>query len=342
MSIELHNVSKSFNKRGRKIHALDDISLKIKQGEFLGLLGPNGAGKTTLTKILSTLLLPTSGEAYINDIPITEDKKIRKIISTAFGESGGRSLYYRLSIEDNLRFYATLAGVQKKEAQNRIAALLKYFDLEEKRKTLVMKLSTGMKAKVVLIRSLIPLPQVLLLDEPTLGFDAISSEKAKNLLTDFNKEFGITILLTSHNFSEIDALTRRIILIDQGKMVEDCAPFAFKKVASQELVDVIFSVPNFQKEIFSEIIRQVAHAKIIRLVESTNYVNSYEAQIQSDRYPLNETISLITVLILERGGKVFKIAPFIPSLKESFLAFLKIKEEQEKETILSIPIEMVE
>ncbi|MCK4844385.1 MAG: ATP-binding cassette domain-containing protein, partial [Candidatus Heimdallarchaeota archaeon] len=101
MSIELHNVSKSFNKRGRKIHALDDISLKIKQGEFLGLLGPNGAGKTTLTKILSTLLLPTSGEAYINDIPITEDKKIRKIISTAFGESAGRSLYYRLSIEDN-------------------------------------------------------------------------------------------------------------------------------------------------------------------------------------------------------------------------------------------------
>ncbi|MCG3224406.1 MAG: ATP-binding cassette domain-containing protein, partial [Candidatus Heimdallarchaeota archaeon] len=96
MSIEISSLCKSYTRKGKEIKALDNISLNIKEGEFVGLLGPNGAGKTTLSKILSTLLLPTSGEAYINGISIFEDKKIRNIVGSVFGETGGRSLYYRL------------------------------------------------------------------------------------------------------------------------------------------------------------------------------------------------------------------------------------------------------
>ena len=203
MSIEIRNLSKTFNRKGKEIRALDDISLDIREGEFIGLLGPNGAGKTTLTKILTTLLLPTSGDAYIDGVSIYDDKKIRNMVGSVFGETGGRSLYYRLSIYDNLLFYSTLSGIKKIEAKKRINSLLNFFDLESKKNTLVMKLSTGMKAKVLLIRALIPFPKVLLLDEPTLGFDAESSEMARDLLIEFNRECGTTILLTSHNFPEI-------------------------------------------------------------------------------------------------------------------------------------------
>ncbi len=341
VSIEIENLYKEYQKKGKKIVALNNVSLNIKEGEFIGLLGPNGAGKTTLTKILTTLLLPTSGEAYINDISIKEDKKIRKIVGAVFGETGGRSLYYRLSIEDNLLFYSTLSGLSKDVARKRISSLLNYFDLEDKRKTLVMKLSTGMKAKVLLIRALIPFPKILLLDEPTLGFDAESSEKAKDLLNEFNREFGTTILLTSHNFPEIDELTSRLILIDSGDIVEDCPPNIFKKTAVQEYVHLMFSLPplpsdgfgmsKLPTEIFKKLVKDQAGADILSLKVKDSFNFVFEATIQPITYPLNETISRITVLILRASGEIFKIAPYMPSLKESFLAFLALNKQESLE-----------
>ena len=338
MSIEIESICKRFTKKGKEIDALDDISVRIKEGSFVGLLGPNGAGKTTLTKILTTLLIPTSGEAYIDDISIREDKKVRQIVGAVFGETGGRSLYYRLSVQDNLMFYGTLSGLSKSIAKKRIQSLLNYFDLEEKKDALVMKLSTGMKAKVLLIRSLVPFPKVLLLDEPTLGFDAESSEKAKDLLNEFNREFGTTILLTSHNFPEIDELTSRLILIDSGKIVQDCAPTIFKKKAVQEYVHLIFSLPplptdrfrmsQLPTEIFKQLVRDSAGAEITSLQEKDGLNFIYEASIRPVDYTLNETISRITVLILRASGEIYKIAPYLPSLKESFLAFLAMNKSE--------------
>ncbi len=355
MSIEIDEICKRFTKKGKEIDALNDISVKIKEGSFVGLLGPNGAGKTTLTKILTTLLIPTSGEAYIDGISINEDKKIRQIVGAVFGESGGRSLYYRLSIYDNLMFYGTLSGLSKNVAKKRIQSLLNYFDLEDKRDTLVMKLSTGMKAKVLLIRSLVPFPKVLLLDEPTLGFDAESSEKAKDLLNEFNREFGTTILLTSHNFPEVDELTSRLILIDSGKIVQDCAPTVFKKKAVQEYVHLIFSLPplptdgfrmsQLPTDIFRKLVRDSAGAEITSLKENDGLNFVYEATIKPIEYSLNETISRITVLILRASGEIYKIAPYMPSLKESFLAFLAlnkketIQEQELNEGVLTFPIQ---
>ncbi len=347
MSIEIENLYKEYQKKGDRVVALDNVSLNIKEGDFIGLLGPNGAGKTTLTKILTTLLLPTSGDAYINDVSIKDDKHIRKMVGAVFGESGGRSLYYRLSIEDNLLFYSTLSGLNKNVAKKRISSLLNYFDLEEKRKTLVMKLSTGMKAKVLLIRALIPFPQVLLLDEPTLGFDAESSEKAKDLLNEFNREFGTTILLTSHNFPEVDELTSRLILIDGGKVIQDCQPTLFKKTAVQEYVHLIFSLPplptsgfgmsKLPTEVFKKLVSDSAGADILSLKEKDSFNFVYEATVQPKQFSLNETISRITVLILRASGEIFKIAPYMPSLKESFLAFLALnKQEAQEEKAKSI------
>jgi ABC-type multidrug transport system ATPase subunit len=355
VSIEIEKICKRFTKKGKEINALSNISLKIKEGSFVGLLGPNGAGKTTLTKILTTLLLPTSGEAFIDGISIEDDKKIRQIVGAVFGETGGRSLYYRLSVYDNLMFYATLSGLSKSVAKKRIQSLLNYFDLEEKKDALVMKLSTGMKAKVLLIRSLVPFPKVLLLDEPTLGFDASSSEKAKDLLNEFNREFGTTILLTSHNFPDIDELTSRLILIDSGEIVQDCAPTLFKKKAVQEYVHLIFSLPplptdgfrmsQLPTEIFKKLVRDSAGAEITSLKEKDGLNFIYEATVRPIDFSLNETISRITVLILRASGEIYKIAPYMPSLKESFLAFLALNKndttqvQKTPEEIFTFPLQ---
>ncbi|MHA1667048.1 MAG: ABC transporter ATP-binding protein [Candidatus Heimdallarchaeaceae archaeon] len=329
VSIEISNLTKTFNKGEKEVKALDNISLQIKEGEFVGLLGPNGAGKTTLTKILTTLLLPTSGEVFIDGVSIYDDKKLRSIIGTVFGETGGRSLYYRLSLIDNLFFYSTLSGLKKIEAKKRISSLLRYFDLEEKKNTLVMKLSTGMKAKALLIRALVPFPKVLLLDEPTLGFDAESSEKAKDLLLEFNKNFGTTILLTSHNFTEIEELTSRLILIDKGQIIQDCAPQQFKKAAAQQYIHLVFSIPDFHYRSFENLIQFSAGGRILFFNTTEPKSESiFEAKIKPEKFSLNETISRVTVLVLRAGGEIYKIAPHIPSLKESFLAFLAISKQQ--------------
>lgn len=354
MSIEISNLCKSYSRKGKEVRALDNISLKINEGDFVGLLGPNGAGKTTLAKILSTLLLPTSGEAYIDGISIEEDKKIRNLIGSVFGETGGRSLYYRLSVEDNLMFYGTLYGIRRNEIKKRVNSLLKYFDLVDKRNTLVMKLSTGMKAKVLLIRALITFPRILLLDEPTLGFDAESSEKAKDLLMEFNREFGTTVLLTSHNFAEVDELTSRLLLIDDGRLIQDCSPDLFKKSAGHQYVHIIFSLPPLPTdglrvsklpiEIFTNMINKSAGAEIISINPQDNHNFIYEAKIKPIEFSLNETISRITVLILRAQGEIFQIVPHIPSLKESFLAFLEINKQSEQsqskslEDIFTLPV----
>ncbi|MBA7552623.1 Vitamin B12 import ATP-binding protein BtuD [subsurface metagenome] len=330
MSIELRNVTKIFNKRGQGITALNDITLDIDEGELVGILGPNGAGKTTLTKILSTILLPTSGEVYLDNIPLKNDRKIRKIIGTVFGESSGRSLYYRLSVNDNLKFYATLAGVSKKETKARIISLLKYFDLFSKKDTLVMKLSAGMKTKVALIRALLPNPKILLLDEFSSGLDAVSSVKAHDLLIELNNEFGTTILLTSHNFTEHEELANRLLLIDKGCLVKDCSPEKFKQITAKKHIFVSFSVSNFHLPSFKYSIRESVGAELSLIEKRANLRGAFEARIEPKEFSLNESIARLTILIVHMKGQIYSIAPHSPSLKESFLAFLSMENERKQ------------
>ncbi len=337
MSVELHNVTKTFRKRGQFIKALDDINLTISKGEFLSFLGPNGAGKTTLTKLLSTLLLPDSGEVFIEGIPISNDSAIRPLISTVFGESGGRSLYYRLSLLDNLLFFSSLAGISRKEAKIRIDSLLEYFDLSDKRNVQVMKLSTGMKAKVLLIRALLTSPRILLLDEPTLGLDALSSDKVKVLLRLFNQKFKTTIILTSHNFSDIDDLSHRLLLMDQGQILQDTTPSLFKTSTTEAFIDLSFSLPLFHPESFTKQILSPVGAELIlfNLSDKTNSESNsvINARIQPKRLSTDETISRLVSLMTTIGANIFRISPYAPTLKESFVSFLRNKEKVALEVV---------
>ena len=340
MSIELYDINKTFVVKGKKIKALEDISIIINEGEFVGLLGPNGAGKTTLTRILATLLIPDSGEGYIAGIPLSKEKRIREVIGTVFGESGGRSLYYRLSIYDNLLFYSTLAGVPKKEAKKRINALLSYFDLAEKKDTLVMKLSTGMKAKVLLIRALVPLPKVLLLDEPTLGFDLIAFEKAKRLLKVLNEQYNTTILLTSHNFTEIEDLTQTLLLIDNGRIIDNCSQEVFKQVYSQKHLTITINLNYYDPFLLKREVEEKLDVKVVHWEKLGPHL--LNLKIQPLGISLEKVISELLFLLIERNIEIIEVRPHVPTLREAFLAFLEKKNVPNSKHFSSQPQLIVE
>jgi len=232
-AVETFDLTKIFENKEkgvkRRIKAVDHVNIKVKKGEFFGLLGPNGAGKTTLIKMLCTIILPTEGTAKVNGYDIIkEPHKVRSSFGWFHGETGGRSLYWRLNAEDNLRFYAYLQNVPKDIAEKRIDALLEFFELTEDRKKLVKDYSTGMKVRVMLARALLHNPPILFMDEPTIGLDTISAVETRRLLKALNAELGKTIIFTSHNMFEVEQLCERIAIMKDGKIIVDASPSALR------------------------------------------------------------------------------------------------------------------
>lgn len=218
-SIESVGLTKEYPGRENPLVAVDHVDLLVRSGELFGLLGPNGAGKTTFIKMLCTLILPTDGTAKVGSYDIVKEAaKVRESIGWLHGETGGRALYWRLSARDNLRFYAYIQNVPSDVAQKRIEALLEFFDLQRDADTLVKDYSTGMKVRVMLARTLLPNPPILLLDEPTVGLDAQTAIETRKLIQALNKELRKTILLTSHNLYEVEKLCERVAIINVGKI----------------------------------------------------------------------------------------------------------------------------
>lgn len=229
IAIETQDLVKRFEKRekrwgfifkkGKIITALDHVNIKIREGEIFGVLGPNGAGKTTLIKILSTLILPDEGKAFVNGYDVVKDDlKVRASIGVVTG--GERSIYWKLSARENLMFFADLYNVPKNIAKERINYLLKVMRLENRANDFVEDFSSGMKMKVILARALIHDPPILMLDEPTLGLDPQFSVEIRKFIKEIlNKEMKKTILLTTHYMNEADYLCDRIALIDKGKII---------------------------------------------------------------------------------------------------------------------------
>ena len=215
--IETKNLTKTFD----NFTAVDSLDLKIETGEFFGLLGPNGAGKTTTISLLSTLLLPTKGEILIDGQKLTRNRPdLKRKISVITQEY---SMRQDMNMDEIMEYQGRLYFMPRKEIKRRTEELLEFCDLIKFRKRTVRKLSGGMKRKLMVCRALLTDPEILLLDEPTAGMDALSRRQMWNLLRKLNGK-NLTILLTTHYMEEAQNLCSRVALMDHGKLEEVSTP----------------------------------------------------------------------------------------------------------------------
>jgi ABC-2 type transport system ATP-binding protein len=287
---------KNEEKKSNKITALKKINLEISEGEIFGIIGPNGAGKTTLLKILSTLILPDSGTALINGKDILEDENYIKNNTSLLAGEFVRSLYWRLSGRENIRFFAKLKNIW--DAEERIDYLFDLFDLTDHENEMVMKYSTGMKHKLALAIGLVNDPSVIFLDEPLTGIDPITSYEIKKVIRDKFKEK--TIIWTTHNLFEIEEMCDRIALLNKGNIVLKGSPEVLKrKHWGYEKIKVSCDKPGK----FS-------------LLENAEIKNDFfEVKTRN----VNETFLKIMEIVKKNDIKVYDIQTMRPTLEEIFM-----------------------
>ena len=212
---------KSFFKRNYiYIEAIKDISFQIEKGEIIGYIGPNGAGKSTTIKILSGILVPDSGECRINGLtPWKDREKYTKDIGVVFGQRS--QLWWDIPAEDTFDLLKEIYKIDEKEYQKNKEELINLLNIKDIINIPVRNLSLGQRMRCEIAASLIHNPSILFLDEPTIGLDAVSKEIVRDFIKKLNKEKKTTIILTTHDMSDIEALAKRIILIGKGSILYD-------------------------------------------------------------------------------------------------------------------------
>src|SRR6187431_2346743 len=224
----------TFRRRSVEVEAVRGISFEVGEGELFGLLGPNGAGKTTTIKMLITLLLPTSGSARVLGLDVVEHpREVRRRIGYVFG--GEKGLYERLSALDNLRYFAELYSVPPRLQRQRIADLLELVGLTGRENERVEGYSRGMRQRLHIARGLIHDPEVVFLDEPTIGVDPVGARELRATIASLVAQ-GKTVLLTTHYMFEADSLCDRIAVINKGEIVAEGTPRDLKAIVADRTV----------------------------------------------------------------------------------------------------------
>jgi ABC-2 type transport system ATP-binding protein len=234
--IRIQHVSKVFRERKRTVTAVDDVSFDVVAGEIFGLLGPNGAGKSTLIRILTTLISPTSGTAFVGPYQVARnDEEIRGIIGVCPQNS---TLDVELTAYDNLVFYGRLLGVEERILPDRAMQLLETADLTDRAHMPVRTFSGGMKRKLEIVRAFLHRPQILFLDEPTIGLDPDSRWEVWLQIKRLNAE-KTTIILTTHYMEEAEKLCQRIAFMDRGRLIALDTPENHKRaIPAGDLIEI--------------------------------------------------------------------------------------------------------
>lgn len=256
-AVEADGLQRVFTTKKRpEVLALSDVSLRVPAGEVHGLLGPNGAGKTTLVKILSTVLLPTSGTARVmgRDV-VAETHAVRPLIGIVFG--GERGLYGRLTARQNLSYWSALYRLPPGIAKGRTADLLERFGLTSRADDRVQSFSRGMRQRLHLARGLLNDPPVLFLDEPSTGMDPVAAHEFRSIVRELATE-DRTVFLTTHDMAEAEAVCDRVTLIDRGRVLACESPSALSRLLSRHeriectgvadaVVDQLRSLPGIDR-----------------------------------------------------------------------------------------------
>lgn len=303
--IEVRNLSKVFG----KFKALDDISFDVKKGEIFGLLGPNGAGKSTTLRILSTLARPTNGTAKIGGFDIIkDDNKVRELIGIV---SEKMIIYDRLTAKENLWFFGCLFGIPKEKLNKRIEELLELVNLTQFKDKQVGTFSTGMRQRMNVIRALLNDPQVLFLDEPTLGLDPQSSVEIRDFVKKLNKEEGTTIIVTTHMMVDADILCDRIAIVDHGKIIAlDTSANLKKATVGANTLIIKLEISNLTADMIEK----------IRTLQCVDAVSQDEGSTKL-RIIVHGEEAFDSILDTIRGlnGKISSMENLQPTLEDVFL-----------------------
>lgn len=218
--IELDRVGRAFKVRRTIVHAVQDLSFTVERGEFVGYLGPNGAGKSTTIKMLCGILTPTSGKVRVAGLdPSRKRTTLASRIGVVFGQR--TTLWWDLPLKDSFELIRLLYKVDRKVFRIRLDELIETLDLAGFLRTPVRQLSLGQRMRGDLAAALLHAPDVLVLDEPTIGLDVVSKASIRDFLRRVNAEQGTTVLLTTHDLGDIEQLCRRVMLIDHGHLAFD-------------------------------------------------------------------------------------------------------------------------
>ena len=236
------------------VEAVRDISFQMEQGELLGFIGPNGAGKSTTIKILTGILHPTSGEASVlGFVPWQERQKLAYQIGTVFGQRP--QLWYHLPALDTFYLFGKIYEMEDAEVRRRIGFLSEAFEIEHLLETPVRKLSLGQRMRCEVAASLLHKPRLLLLDEPSIGLDVVAKQRIRETIRRMNEEEGVGVLLTSHDAGDIEALCKRVIIINHGEIIYQDKVSALKRryltskqvdVRYSEALDADFAIPGVE------------------------------------------------------------------------------------------------
>ena len=303
----------------KTITALDGVDLQIKEGEIFGILGSNGAGKTTLIKVLSTLILPDKGEAWVNGYNILHNEEsIKQSIGLVTSEE--RSFYWRLSGRGNLQFFATLYNMSPSQAERRINQILETFELQEKADDLFHTYSTGIKQKLALARGLLNNPQILFIDEPTRSLDPIAAQNIRKLIREkLVKEQGKTVFLATHNLEEAEEICNHLDIIDRGKILCQGTPSEIRKSVSKE-DRYILKVRDLTAETLKKIKNQKEVARLSHRPEPTNSsISTLEVHLLKHE----TTLSLLIETLVRAGVSILDCNHFEIPLEDVFAQIIK-------------------
>jgi len=304
-AIVIRDVSKRYGSGAHSVLALDHVSLSIPKGTVFGLLGPNGAGKTTIIKLLTGISPISEGTAHVAGYDVhRESLKVRARIGWVAAEV---ILDDDFSGWENLRFQARLQDLT--EWEERANALLRYFELSDRKDDKVSTYSTGMRKKLEIALALLHEPMVVFMDEPTIGLDVATRRMLWDIVTGIHREFGVTVLLTSHYIEEADALCDRIAIIDQGKIIAEGTPSELKARVNADIVELTLSDGTDPKVLSTlagvQEVRAQGNGWILRVESSETFLQHLLSSVPADhiRRISIEKPSLETVFLQLTGRR---------------------------------------
>jgi len=314
--VEIKNLTKQFNGffSKRPLVAVDHVNLNIQKGEILGLLGINGAGKTTLLKMICGLLKPTSGEIRIGGLPLERYRsKLLNDISAVL--EGSRNSLWSMTVKQNLIYFGYLKNTRGRILRERSQELLNFFQLAHKENEVVKNLSKGLKQKLAIVLAFISDPDLILLDEPTLGLDVQTSKLVKQRIVHLARQNGKTVLLTSHQIEMVEEICDRVAIISRGKIIAcERTEKLLQNMGREQYVFKLQERPDLSA------LNQIPEVKDLEFISGSNDDHFFSIRMIIDR---KDNLFPILEAFQNSSAKILSITKSEPNLEDIFIRMIE-------------------